>query len=80
MPGHQDWLTEPELFGQVLLKDFDPVTSLILLTPMLERSLGDYLWSGAKGFRGPIPSLLRDLLKVPELSRDLGKELMLVAR
>ena len=72
-----NWLTEPRLFNEVIFTS-DPVTGLILLTPLLERSLGDYLWSVEKVRK--IPSLLRDLLRMPELEQRFGPELMQFAR
>ena len=72
-----NWLTEPRLFNEVIFTS-DAVTGIVLLTPMLERSLGDYLWSVEKVRK--IPCLLRDLLRMPELEQRFGPELMQFAR
>ena len=71
------WLSDPGVFGDALQAS-DPVTALLLITPVLERSIGNFLWS--TNSQVTVPSLLKDLLRLPELKDHFGSELMAMSR
>eukprot|EP00092_Neocalanus_flemingeri_P001078 GFUD01001149.1.p1 GENE.GFUD01001149.1~~GFUD01001149.1.p1 ORF type:complete len:655 (-),score=153.21 GFUD01001149.1:11-1975(-) len=79
-----DWTSQPSHFAKCweMLKQNDEgehtTECLLLLTPILERSLGDLLISVDKNVK--VPALLRDLLKRQELFELLGTPCMTFLR
>ena len=80
---HVRWTSQPDhlrwcwnlLRGKT---DEDSLQLLLVLTPLLERSLGNIVSSLSPTIK--VPALLKDLLLMPELSHLLGGQAILVMR
>ena len=80
---HVRWTSQPDhlCWCWNLLREKteeDSVLLLLVLTPILERSLGNIISSLCPTVK--VPALLKDLLLMPELSRLLGGQTVLVMR
>ena len=81
--GYLDWVSQPDhcSFCWELLRQNrqeDTLYMLLVLTPLLERSLGNLLISLKPSLK--VPALLKDLLKMIELSDLLGTPCIFVMR
>ena len=81
--GYLDWVSQPDhcSFCWELLRQNrqeDSLDMLLVLTPLLERSLGNLLISLKPSLK--VPALLKDLLKMTELSELLGSPCIFVMR
>lgn len=79
---HLQWLTHPELVSEAIKllqsRDDKCVTNevLLLLTPMLERSLGNILFTTNDKLK--VPALLRDLIHTRELYDCIGSPILML--